>query len=273
LNLRWTHDLSDEDALDRFVGGLTDMGGPCAETLEEVRAAPGGVDLVLHPAALPVQVRVAEEGLTAAAFTLSLGPGYHAHVATALTFAAEQAGFRAAHPSIDSFLASEALEPITQVCEDYFAAQLAIPGRQRHVGVDALRLQHDARYMLPTGPWRADERPHADAVSLWWFAGVTDEMRCRRAEYQMRFVIPPRPPLDELEVARMESVCDDLEGLHERGPDVPALLALRGGWRALHDWLGELRERPKHLDEVAADETLFLRRGPVQVRAHPGNCA
>ena len=49
LELVFRHNLEQDEALDRFVGGLTDMGGPCADTLEEVRAAPDGVDRVLHP--------------------------------------------------------------------------------------------------------------------------------------------------------------------------------------------------------------------------------
>ena len=106
LELVFTHGLGQDEALDRFVGGLTDMSGPCADTLEEVRAAPEGVDLVLHPAALPVEIRSLPGMLRASAFTLSLGPGYHAHVADALVAAAEQAGLRAAHDVIDAYLAS-----------------------------------------------------------------------------------------------------------------------------------------------------------------------
>ena len=122
LELVFRHELEQDEALDRFVGGLTDMGGPCADTLEEVRAAPEGVDLVLHPAALPVEIRSLPGTLRASAFTLSLGPGYHAHVADALVAAAEQAGLRAAHDVIDAYLATGELDTVEEACVAYWRA-------------------------------------------------------------------------------------------------------------------------------------------------------
>ncbi|MCB9628922.1 MAG: hypothetical protein H6725_16235 [Sandaracinaceae bacterium] len=283
LELVFAHSLEQDEALDRFVGGLTDMSGPCADTLEEVRAAPDGVDLVLHPAALPVEIRSLPGLLRASAFTLSLGPGYHAHVADALVAAAEQAGLRAAHDVIDSYLATTDLGGVEQACNAYWRACMSSDptltngepsGTARHVAIDGLRLQHPAPFLLPSGPFvppDADTDPAAAVVpsehALWWEPGLHDTMRLRRAAYSLRYLIPPRPPLDELEVGRMESLCDDLDALHQSSPEDPALLALRGPWRALLDALDGLRERPRHLSRVTPDDTLCLRRGPLWVRA------
>lgn len=283
LELVFTHGLSQEEALDRFVGGLTDMGGPCADTLEEVRAATDGVDLVLHPAALPVEIRSLPGMLRASAFTLSLGPGYHAHVADALVSAAEQAGMKAAHDVIDAYLATGALDGVEQASHAYWRACMSSDpsatsgeptGTSRHVAIDGLRVLHGGPFMLPSGPWAPPEgapdpadvlvpREHA----LWWEPGLHDTMRVRRAAYALRFLTPPRGPLDELELGRMESLCDDLDALHADIPEHPDLVALRGPWRALLDALHPLRERPAHLDRVLPDDTLNLRRGPVWLRA------
>ena len=167
LELVFTHGLGQDEALDRFVGGLTDMSGPCADTLEEVRAAPEGVDLVLHPAALPVEIRSLPGMLRASAFTLSLGPGYHAHVADALVAAAEQAGLRAAHDVIDAYLASGDLAVVEEACEAHWRASLTPAfgddgepaATARHVCVDGLRLQHHAPYLLPSG------RPYGERLT------------------------------------------------------------------------------------------------------------
>ncbi|MCA9575359.1 MAG: hypothetical protein KC668_07975 [Myxococcales bacterium] len=286
LELVFTHGLGQDEALDRFVGGLTDMSGPCADTLEEVRAAPEGVDLVLHPAALPVEIRSLPGMLRASAFTLSLGPGYHAHVADALVAAAEQAGLRAAHDVIDAYLASGDLAVVEEACEAHWRASLTPAfgddgepaATARHVCVDGLRLQHHAPYLLPSGPWSpatdAGESPTDVLVprdhALWWEAGLHDRMRVRRAAYSLRYLIPPRAPLDELELGRIESLCDDLDALTKSSPEDPELVALRPAWRALLDALDGLRERPRHLDSVIPDDALCLRRGPLWLRARRG---
>lgn len=268
LELVFRHTLEQDEALDRFVGGLTDMSGPCADTLEEVRAAPDGVDLVLHPAALPVEIRSLPGMLRASAFTLSLGPGYHAHVADALVAAADAAGLRAAHDVIDGYLASGALTAARAACEAYWRHALANAAEQRgHVAIDGLRVAHAEPLMLPSGPSPAVDVLDPAQHALWWERGLNDTMRVRRAAHQLRFLIPPRAPLDELEVGRMESLCDDLDALHASVPNHPELEALRGPWRAVLDALDPLRERPKHLDAVKPDWSICVRRGDLWLRA------
>ena len=268
LELVFRHNLEQDEALDRFVGGLTDMGGPCADTLEEVRAAPDGVDLVLHPAALPVEIRSLPGMLRASAFTLSLGPGYHAHVADALAAAAEAAGLRPAHDVIDGYLASGSLVATRGACEAYWRDALANAAEQgRHVAVDGLRVQHEAALMLPSGPSPAVDTLDPAEHALWWEPGLDDTMRVRRAAHQLRFLIPPRAPLDELEVGRMESLCDDLDALYASVPAHPELQPLRAPWRAVLDALDALRERPKHLASVVPDWPICVRRGDLWLRA------
>jgi hypothetical protein len=92
-------------------------------------------------------------------------------------------------------------------------------------------------------------------------------MRVRRAAYQLRFLIPPRPPLDELEVGRLESLCDDLDALHASLPPHAELQPLRAPWRAVLDALDALRERPRHLDAVVPDWSISMRRGELWLRA------
>lgn len=268
LELVFRHSLEQDEALDRFVGGLTDMGGPCADTLEEVRAAPDGVDLVLHPAALPVEIRSLPGLLRASAFTLSLGPGYHAHVADALVAAAEAGGLVAAHDVIDSYLASGSLVAVRAACEAYWRDALASAGDHGgHVAIDGLRVAHHGGLVLPSGPSVVVDDIAPAEHALWWEPGLNDTMRLRRAAHQLRFLIPPRPPLDELEVGRMESLCDDLDALHASLPQHPELQALRAPWRAVLDALDALRERPRHLDGVAPDWSISLRRGELWLRA------
>lgn len=268
LELVFRHALEQDEALDRFVGGLTDMGGPCADTLEEVRAAPDGVDLVLHPAALPVEIRSLPGMLRASAFTLSLGPGYHAHVADALVAAAEAAGLRPAHDVIDGYLASGSLTAVRAACEAYWRDALRDAAEQGgHVALDGLRVGHDQPLVLPSGPSAAVDTLDPVQHALWWEPGLNDTMRLRRAAHQLRFLIPPRAPLDELEVGRMESLCDDLDALHASIPSHPELVALRGPWRAVLDALDPLRERPKHLDAVRPDWSICVRRGDLWLRA------
>lgn len=268
LELVFRHALEHDEALDRFVGGLTDMGGPCADTLEEVRAAPDGVDLVLHPAALPVEIRSLPGLLRASAFTLSLGPGYHAHVADALVAAAEAAGLVAAHDVIDSYLASGDLSAVRAACEAYWRDALASAEHHGgHVAIDGLRVAHEARLVMPSGPWAVADAILPAEHALWWEPGLNDTMRVRRAAYQLRFLIPPRPPLDELEVGRLESLCDDLDALHANLPPHAELQPLRAPWRAVLDALDALRERPRHLDAVVPDWSISMRRGELWLRA------
>jgi hypothetical protein len=68
------------------------VGDPLHATLIGWGSAPQGVDLLLHPAEEPLQLRVEGEWLIAAAKTSGAGPGYHAFVVDLLDRIAEETG-------------------------------------------------------------------------------------------------------------------------------------------------------------------------------------
>ena len=88
---RIAHSLDAAEALDAWLSALTTQ--PLAlETLEEIRAVPGGIELYFHPGAPPLRVSVGEEGMTLNCDTLLMGRGYHAHLNDVVDGACELAG-------------------------------------------------------------------------------------------------------------------------------------------------------------------------------------
>ena len=94
------------------------------------------------------------------------------------------------------------------------------------------------------------------------------EQRRRRLAYTLRFLVPPREPIDEREVERAQALLDDADVLYNANPGVlgPHLGALR----YLYEGIRWCRDEPPYLRRVEPDAGVFLRQGPVRLRAHQG---
>ncbi len=247
----------------------------CADTLERIQLGPAGdgqplLLVKLHPCAEDVEIAVAgAHQLSISAKTSSVGPGYHIYVCRLLQKLGAQleltweprddsaaigdptgffhGGPNARRDALDHEMLAWIADVATRVLKMPTDSRVALSMPAEHV-FDA-----DGQVLTPLGPrdraWLecvAADPQHGKDFFPWWEEGVGPEQQLGRALCLLWSEVRWRPPLDDDEKARLQTIARLLEEAHrmDASLDYP--------WREWREILGHLGTPTTPLHDVIA---------------------
>jgi hypothetical protein len=216
-------------------------------------------EVEFHELASPVKLAIDRDAeLRVRAQTVTLGPGYHAHVLARLAPILSE---------LEYAWTDDVPADLTRAMCEWLAAELAASGDdQIRIGVPADRtFISDAPVLTALGP--------RDAA--WRAAAIADPMTCRdvfpwlepkpgravlaRALLKMWHEVAWREPIDNAEQALLEAIDDDLKAVRKADPSAPIPYV---EWAELLHWMNADPERVAKHRELANGQT----RGTIGYR-------